>query len=155
MTTRLRHIGAVLMGILKPIPANTPSPMTEEEGAWVRAHAWTEGLRKIDDAYPYGFHRWCSCERGICPGCASGHHARCVSASGPRVDEHADTITDARGFVVALLQYGPGQHPCRWLYPCLHPSDTEEPASTGRTEKLPAAERPPPRTGLQPPRKNS
>ncbi|MFF7452405.1 MULTISPECIES: DUF6248 family natural product biosynthesis protein [unclassified Streptomyces] len=38
MTTRLRHIGAAIMGILDPIPSTTTSPMTEEEGAWVRAH---------------------------------------------------------------------------------------------------------------------
>jgi hypothetical protein len=140
MTTRLRHIGAAIMGILAPIPSTTPSPMTEEEGAWVRAHAWTKGLRKIDDAYPRGFHRWCSCERGICPGCASGHHDRCVSADGPRVDEHADTVTDALGLVVAVIRYGPGQRPCRWLCPCPHPADVEETADTGKAEEPPAAQ---------------
>jgi hypothetical protein len=131
MTTRLRHIGAAIMGILDPIPSTVPSPMSEEEGAWVRAHAWTKGLRKIDDAYPRGFHRWCSCERGIRPGCAAGHHNRCVSARGPRVDKHADTITDAHGFVVAVIRYGPGQRPCRWLCPCPHPADAEETAESG------------------------
>ncbi|MGW0916696.1 DUF6248 family natural product biosynthesis protein [Streptomyces sp. NPDC002784] len=140
MTTRLRHIGAAIMGILDPIPSTVPSPMTEEEGTWVRAHAWTKGLRKIDDAYPHGFHRWCSCERGTCPGCASGHHDRCVSADGPRVDEHADTITDAHGFVVAVIRYGPGQRPCRWLCPCPHPAVVEETADAGEPEVPPAAQ---------------
>jgi hypothetical protein len=140
MTTRLRHIGAAIMGILGPIPSTVPSPMSEEEGAWVRAHAWTTGLRTIEDAYPRGFHRWCSCERGICPGCASGHHNRCVSAGGPRVDEHADTLTDAQGFVVAVIRYRPGQRPCRWLCPCPHPADAEETAGTGTAETSPAAQ---------------
>ena len=140
MTTRLRHIGAAIMGILDPIPSTVPSPMTEEEGAWVCAHAWTKGLRKIEDAYPRGFHRWCSCERGICPGCASGHHDRCVSAGGPRIDEHADTVTDAQGFVVAVIRYGPGQQPCRWLCPCPHPADVDETADTGKPAKPPAAQ---------------
>ncbi|MET9462239.1 DUF6248 family natural product biosynthesis protein [Streptomyces canus] len=141
MTTRLRHIGAAIMGILDPIASTTPSPMTEEEAAWVRAHAWTKGLRKIDDAYPHGFHRWCSCERGICPGCASGHHDRCVSAGGPRADEHADTVTDAQGFVVAVIRYGPGQRPCRWLCPCPHKADAEETADTGGLGEPTAARR--------------
>ncbi|MGW7570766.1 DUF6248 family natural product biosynthesis protein [Streptomyces tendae] len=140
MTTRLRHIGAAIMGILDPVPSTVPSPMTEEEGAWVRAHAWTKGLRKIEDAYPHGFHRWCSCERGICTGCTSGHHDRCISAGRPRIDEHADTITDAQGFVVAVIRYGPGQRPCRWICPCTHPAAVEEPADTGEPEIPPAAQ---------------
>ncbi len=53
MTTLLRFVGAAIMGILDPVPSSVPSPMTEEEGAWVRANAWTKGLRKIDDAYPH------------------------------------------------------------------------------------------------------
>ncbi|MEU5044567.1 DUF6248 family natural product biosynthesis protein [Streptomyces griseorubiginosus] len=140
MTTRLRHIGAAIMGILAPIPSTVHSPMTEKEGAWVRAHAWTKGLRKIDDAYPRGFHRWCSCERGICTGCTSGHHDRCVSARGPRVDEHAGTITDAHGFVAAVIRYGPGQRPCRWICPCTHPAYVEETVGTASPETAPAAQ---------------
>lgn len=153
MTTRLRHIGAAIMGILTPIPSTTPSPMTEEEGSWVRAHAWTKALRTIDDAYPHGFHRWCSCERGICPGCASGHHDRCVSARGPRVDEHADTITDAHGYVVAVIRYGPDQRPCRWLCPCPHQGDVvKETADTGGPAEPTTARRaaPPPRPAPNP-----
>lgn len=142
MTTRLRHIGAAIIGILDPVPSAVPSPMREEEGAWVRAHAWTKGLRKIEDAYPRGFHRWCSCERGICTGCTSEHHDRCVSAHGPRVDQYAGTITDAHGFVVAVIRYGPGQRPCRWLCPCPHPADhdLEETADAGEPEIPPAAQ---------------
>ncbi|MFD0067400.1 DUF6248 family natural product biosynthesis protein [Streptomyces sp. NPDC056690] len=152
MTTRLRHIGAALMGILDPIPSTVPSPMTEREGAWVRAHAWTKALRKIDDAYPHGFQRWCSCERGTCPGCASGHHDRCVSAAGPSVDEHADTMTDAQGFVVAVIQYGPGQRPCRWLCPCTHPAavkktpDRDDPGTAPAVQKIVHATGPAPDT---------
>ncbi|MGW2492374.1 DUF6248 family natural product biosynthesis protein [Streptomyces sp. NPDC001606] len=52
MTTWLRLIGASIMGILDPVPSSVTSPMTEAEGAWVRANAWTRGLRKIEDAYP-------------------------------------------------------------------------------------------------------
>ncbi|HEY6117379.1 MAG TPA: DUF6248 family natural product biosynthesis protein, partial [Candidatus Dormibacteraeota bacterium] len=32
---RMRHLGLV-----DPVP--NPSPMSEEEGAWVREHVWTE-----------------------------------------------------------------------------------------------------------------
>ncbi|MGW4951482.1 DUF6248 family natural product biosynthesis protein [Streptomyces parvulus] len=140
MTTRLRHIGAAIMGILTPIPSTVLSPMSEDEGAWVRARAWTKGLRTVEDAYPHGFHRWCSCERGICPGCDSGHHNRCVSAAGARVDKDAGTITDSQGFVVAVIRYGPGQRPCRWLCPCPHPAGAEVTAGPGQPAQPAAAQ---------------
>ncbi|MGV9654152.1 DUF6248 family natural product biosynthesis protein [Streptomyces sp. NPDC003554] len=130
MTTLLRLIGASIMGILDPVPSSTTFPMSEAEGAWVRANAWTKGLRRIEDAYPHGFHRWCSCERGICHPCGSGHHEQCVSVNGPRLHEYAGTITDRGGFVVAVIQYGRGQQPCRWLCPCPHPLDDAAPAGT-------------------------
>ncbi|MFC9932323.1 DUF6248 family natural product biosynthesis protein [Streptomyces sp. NPDC127190] len=130
MTTWLRFIGASIMGILDPVPSGVTSPMTEAAGAWVRANAWTKGLRKIEGAYPHGFHRWCSCERGICHPCACGHHDRCVSAGGPRRDDYAGTVTDRGGFVVAVIHYGPGQRPCRWLCPCSHPANGTAPVDT-------------------------
>ncbi|MFF9410424.1 DUF6248 family natural product biosynthesis protein [Streptomyces anandii] len=142
MTTWLRLIGASIMGILDPVPSSVTSPMTEAEGAWVRANAWTRGLRKIEDAYPHGFHRWCSCERGICHPCSSGHHAQCVSASGPRLDDYAGTITDRGGFVVAVIHHGLGQQPCRWLCPCPHPADGTDPVDTpAAPEKRPVRQR--------------
>jgi hypothetical protein len=150
MTTWLRFIGASIMGILDPIPSTAPSPMTEEEGAWVRANAWTKGLRRIEDAYPHGFHRWCSCERGTCHPCASGHHDQCASADGHRVDKHADTMTDRGGFVVAVIHYGPGQRPCRWICPCTHPADVEQTAGMGNPAKLPADQRAVPAPGHAP-----
>ncbi|MGW0297448.1 DUF6248 family natural product biosynthesis protein [Streptomyces anthocyanicus] len=127
MTTWLRYVGASIMGILDPIPAALPSPMSDEEGAWVRANAWTKALRRIDTAYPHGFHRWCSCERGTCHPCRSGHHDQCISANGPRVDEDAGTMTDRDGFVVAVIRYRSGERPCQWNCPCTHPTaDGEE-----------------------------
>ncbi|PWI04917.1 hypothetical protein DIZ27_42480 [Streptomyces sp. NWU339] len=120
-TTWLRYVGASIMGILGPVP----STMTEEEGAWVRANAWTKALRKIDDAYPHGFHRWCSCEAGTCHPCRTGHHDQCISRNGPHVDDAAGTITDRGGFVVAVIRYGPGQQPCRWICRCTHALDGE------------------------------
>ncbi|MFJ3310871.1 DUF6248 family natural product biosynthesis protein [Streptomyces sp. NPDC086549] len=125
------------MGILDPVPSTVPSPMTEVEGAWVRANAWTKGLRKIEDAYPHGFHRWCSCERGICHPCGSGHHDQCVSAGGPRVDKDAGTMTDRGGFVVAVIQYGPGERPCRWICPCTHQADDEQSSARRRLRGAP------------------
>ncbi|MGW5736269.1 MULTISPECIES: DUF6248 family natural product biosynthesis protein [Streptomyces] len=113
MTTWLRFMGASIMGILDPVPSTVASPMTDEEGAWVRAHAWTTVLRRIEEAYPHGFHRLCSCERGTCHPCAAGHHDQCVSAAGARLDTDAGALTDRGGFVVASIQYGPGQRPCR------------------------------------------
>jgi hypothetical protein len=118
MTTWLRFVGASILGILAPAPSTVSSPMSEEEGAWVRANAWTKALHKIEDAYPHGFHRWCSCEAGTCHPCVTGQHDTCVSADGPRVDEAVGTVTDRRGFVVAVIRYGPVQRPCPWICPC-------------------------------------
>ncbi|MGW2651840.1 DUF6248 family natural product biosynthesis protein [Streptomyces sp. NPDC001393] len=143
MTTWLRFIGASIMGILDPVPSTVPSPMTEEEASWVRANAWTKGLRKIEDAYPHGFHRWCSCERGTCHPCASGHHDQCVSVGHPRVDKDAGTITDRGGFVVAVIQHGSGQRPCRWVCPCTHPTDVEHTAVADGSEAPPGPQDPP------------
>ncbi|WP_185932497.1 DUF6248 family natural product biosynthesis protein [Streptomyces sp. WAC 01325] len=138
MTTWLRLIGASIMGILDPVPSTVPSPMSEEEAAWVRASVWTKGLRRIEEAYPHGFHRWCSCESGACHPCGSGHHDQCVSASGPRVDEHAGTVTDRGGFVVAVIQYAPEQRPCRWLCPCTHRASYEPTGSVQTPVAQPA-----------------
>jgi hypothetical protein len=141
MTTWLRYVGASIIGLLSPVPSTATSPMSEEEGAWVRAHAWRKALRKIDDGYPHGFHWWCSCEARTCHPCRTGHHDRCVSRNGPRVDEHAGTMTDRGGFVVAVILYRPGRHPCRWKCPCTHPADVEETADKGGPGKPAAAER--------------
>jgi len=149
-TTWLRFVGASIMGILDPVPSTVPSPMTEEEGAWVRANAWTKGLRKIEDAYPCGFHRWCSCERGICHPCGSGHHDQCVSPGGPRVDKDAGTMTDRGGFVVAVIQYGAGERPCRWVCPCTHPADDEQSAVVDVSKERPAVRRTPPSSRAEP-----
>ncbi|MFM9499750.1 DUF6248 family natural product biosynthesis protein [Streptomyces galilaeus] len=150
MTTWLRYVGASIMGILDPVPSPVPSPMSVEEGAWVRADAWTKALRKIDDAYPHGFLRWCSCEAGTCHPCLTGQHGKCVSAGGPRVDEHAGTITDRGGFVVAVIRYGPSQRPCRWNCPCTHPADVETTVDTVTPGKAPAAQQTVPLSGPVP-----
>ncbi|MGW5657212.1 DUF6248 family natural product biosynthesis protein [Streptomyces humi] len=146
-TTWLRYVGASIMGILDPVPSAVASPMPEEQGAWVRANAWTKGLRQIDDAYPHGFLRWCSCEAGTCHPCRTGQHGRCVSVHGPRVNEQAGTITDRNGFVAALILYGQGQRPCRWVCPCTHTVDAavEESAAAGASDAQPTA--PGPRAG--------
>ncbi|MFD4588299.1 DUF6248 family natural product biosynthesis protein [Streptomyces sp. NPDC058434] len=141
MTTRLRHIGASIMGILDPVPSTVPSPMAEEEGTWVRAHAWTKGLRRIEDAYPHGFHRWCSCERRSCQPCAGGRHDQCANLKGPRVDQDAGTITDQRGFVVAVIRHGPDQRPCRWVCPCTHHANVEPAGDVDAAETSSSAPR--------------
>ncbi|MFJ8158501.1 DUF6248 family natural product biosynthesis protein [Streptomyces sp. NPDC094468] len=142
-TTWLRYVGASIMGILDPRPSSVPSPMSEEEGAWVRAHAWRAALRSIDDAYPHGFHRWCSCEAGTCHACRTGHHDQCISRHAPRVDEHAGTITDRSGFVVAVIRYATGQRPCRWLCPCAHPITSKVTVADGGSGKPAALQQPP------------
>ncbi|MER7056599.1 DUF6248 family natural product biosynthesis protein [Streptomyces sp. NPDC000351] len=157
MTTWLRYVGASIMGILDPIPAPLASPMNDAEGAWVRANAWTKALRRIDAAYPHGFHRWCSCERGTCHPCRSGHHDQCVSTNGPRVDDDAGTMTDRDGFVVAVIRYRSGERPCWWNCPCTHTAangdgdgDEEQAAAAEDSEAQPAGQRVAPGTAAAP-----
>ncbi|MCI3273529.1 DUF6248 family natural product biosynthesis protein [Streptomyces cylindrosporus] len=134
----------VSTGILDLVPSTVASPMPEEEGAWVRADAWTKALRKIDDAYPHGFRRWCSCEASLCHSCRTRHHDQCISAASPRVDEHAGTMTDRGGFVVAVIRYGPDQQPCRWICPCTHETHTtadKAAADVPETHEVPTTHR--------------
>lgn len=138
MTTRLRMIGAKILGILDPVPL--PSPMSEDEGAWVRAHAWTDGLREIEARYPHGFHRWCSCQRGTCWNCLNDRCDICVhrQRGGPDVDEHepSGSVTDARGYVVALIVLRDGQRPCRWMCRCPCPKTGPAPAPPRKARTL-------------------
>ncbi|MET8453764.1 DUF6248 family natural product biosynthesis protein [Streptomyces sp. NPDC005209] len=48
------------------------------------------------------------------------HHDHGRGRLGPRIDDHASTMTDRRWFVVAVIYCGPGQRPCRRICPCTH-----------------------------------
>ncbi len=63
-----------------------------------------------------------------------------MSADGPRVADDAGTITDHRGFVVAVVKHRPDQRPCRWICPCTHPADARETTDTGNPGNPPAAQ---------------
>lgn len=115
----LRVNAAMILGICDPVLM--PSPMSEEEGAWVREHAWTPGLRAIEDVYPYGIHRWCACQSGWCWNCLNKRCDICVHRQhAPEADVDAGTITDRHGYVVALIVHLPHQKPCRWVCKCAH-----------------------------------
>ncbi|MFE4512590.1 DUF6248 family natural product biosynthesis protein [Kitasatospora sp. NPDC056783] len=114
--TLLRLHGAAILAIREPIPSATPSPMSAEEAAWVRAHAWSASLRKIDDSYPHGYFCWCDCERGVCTNCVGGRHHSCATRNGPVPG--MESITDARGYVRARVVTAPGQRACSWICPC-------------------------------------
>ena len=116
-TPLLRLHGALIMGIIDPVLM--PSPMSEEEGAWVRQNAWTKWLREIEDVYPYGFHRWCDCQRGTCWNCLNKRCDICVHRQTPlKPEADAGTITDRRGYVAARIVHRPEQRPCRWVCKC-------------------------------------
>ena len=114
--TLLRLHAAAILAIREPIPSVVPSPMSEEEAAWVRAKAWTAPLRKIDDSYPHGYYRWCDCERGVCTNCVGGRHHNCATRNGPRGG--IESITDARGYVLAKVITAWGRRGCSWICPC-------------------------------------
>ncbi|WP_415926081.1 DUF6248 family natural product biosynthesis protein [Streptomyces sp. AK02-04a] len=124
MTTWLRSFSTSIIGFLDPIPLAVPSPMSHEEAAWVRSHAWTSALRRIEGAHPNGFYRWCPCERGLCHPCRAGYHDQCASSEGPTLDDRVGTVTGCAGVIVSVVRSAPGQRPCRWLCPCSHQQRT-------------------------------
>ncbi|WP_435109763.1 DUF6248 family natural product biosynthesis protein [Nocardiopsis synnemataformans] len=121
-TPHLRLIGSLIMGIVDPVDLPSPldEPMSEEDAAWVREHAWTPGLRAIERVYPWGFHRWCSCQRGTCWNCLNYRCDICVhrQLGGAQVDTGAGVITTGAGYVAGELLHHEKQAPCRWLCRC-------------------------------------
>ncbi|MEW2558526.1 DUF6248 family natural product biosynthesis protein [Streptomyces griseorubiginosus] len=79
-----------------PTTAATPE-LTEHR---VAGEVLWEGF----EAAARGFHRWCACEARTYHACRIGHHGRCISRNGPRIAEHAGTVVDRGGFVVAVIQ---------------------------------------------------
>lgn len=143
-TPLLRLHGAFILGIVDPVPM--PSPMSEEDGQWIREHAWTKAIRDIDDVYPYGFYRWCSCQRGSCWNCLSLRCDICVHRqTPPKPDTSAGTVTDRHGFVIALIVHRAGETPCRWVCKCAHSAvsaaapapDMPAPSPPRRTSRRP------------------
>ncbi|MGA5579444.1 DUF6248 family natural product biosynthesis protein [Streptomyces koyangensis] len=132
--------GALIMGITDPVP--NPSPMPEEAGEWVREHAWPVHWQEMEDRYPFGFHRWSTCERGTCWNCLSGRHDICVhrQKGGPDVDDNRDWVTNHQGRTVAEFIPRPDGEPCVWWCRCECPKDGPAPAR-------PAAKRKPARAG--------
>lgn len=116
-TPLLRLHAALIMGIADPVLMT--SPMSEAEGAWVRQHAWTPHLRTMEDVYPYGYRRWCSCQRGTCWNCLAGRCDICVHRQNPpERDDDAGAVTDQHGYVVARVIHLRGQKPCLWVCKC-------------------------------------
>ncbi|MFI9155664.1 DUF6248 family natural product biosynthesis protein [Streptomyces sp. NPDC053367] len=148
-TAALNFQGALIMGIIDPVP--NASPMPEEAGAWVREHVWPEHLQQIERKYPHGFARWSMCERGTCWNCLSGRCDICVhrQKGGPDVDRNQDWVTDHRGRNVARLIPRPGGEPCVWWCRCACPKDGPAPARPAAKAK-PAPAAPPTAPALAP-----
>lgn len=136
--TRLLNLqGGLIMGIIDPVP--NPSPMSEDEGAWVRQQVWPTFITEIDRKYPFGFWRWSMCERGTCWNCLSGRCDLCVhrQKGGPDEDDNTDWVHDTRGRSVAKLILRPDDTPCLWWCRCPCPKDDSgvtEPAAPAEEE---------------------
>ncbi|MFZ3476066.1 DUF6248 family natural product biosynthesis protein [Streptomyces sp. 2.9] len=114
----LNFQGALIMGLVDPVP--NPSPMPEAEGEWVREHAWPGHFHTIDSKYPFGFHRWSMCERGVCWNCLANRCDLCVhrQEGGPHVDDNTDLVYGPTGRVVAQLILRADDAPCVWWCRC-------------------------------------
>lgn len=145
---------ALFLGLVDPVPA--PSPMSEEDGAWVREHAWLRFHRELEKGYPWGYWRYGHSERGTCWNCLNRRCDLCVHRQqcGPSVDDGVDWVTNHRGHTIAtFLTVAPGQRPCSWACRCPCPKTAETPphgrpepttADTGPPLRQPPALPPPP-----------
>ncbi|WP_327359747.1 DUF6248 family natural product biosynthesis protein [Streptomyces sp. NBC_01304] len=112
------------LGLVDPVP--NPSPMSEDEGAWVRAHVWPGFLRLIDDGYAWGYWRWSMCERGTCRNCLARRCDLCVhrQKGHPDACDNQDAVHSHRGRMVATLILRPGGETCAWTCRCSCPKDS-------------------------------
>ncbi|CAM5735346.1 putative protein OS=Streptomyces fumanus OX=67302 GN=GCM10018772_70220 PE=4 SV=1 [Streptomyces fumanus] len=147
-TALLNLQGGLILGIIDPVP--NPSPMTEDEGAWVREQVWPEFMTEIDRKYPWGFWRWSTCERGTCWNCLARRCDLCVhrQEGGPHVDDNTGWVYRAGGQgVVAKLILRPDGAPCVWWCRCPCAKDgpaPDAPARRRRRAKRSAAAKPEP-----------
>ncbi|MGP4085471.1 DUF6248 family natural product biosynthesis protein [Streptomyces sp. KR55] len=131
--TKLLNLhGALILGIVDPVP--NPSPMPEAEGAWVREHVWTEPFHKIDRKYPWGFWRWSLCEKGTCWNCLNHRCDLCIhrQKGGPDIDDNEESVHNQHGRHVATFIPRPGGEPCMWWCRCPCPKTGEAPAKPER-----------------------
>ncbi|MEU4825084.1 DUF6248 family natural product biosynthesis protein [Actinomadura sp. NPDC023710] len=90
-------------------------PFTVERAAWIRAHAWTAGMREIDASYPGGrgcfLYRISPCEMRRCGACDSGRCDRCIAREqdGLALDFEQTVREDRSAALSALSRW-----PSRW-----------------------------------------
>ncbi|MFI8365264.1 DUF6248 family natural product biosynthesis protein [Streptomyces sp. NPDC085612] len=142
----LNFQGALIMGLVDPVP--NASPMSETEGEWVREHAWPDHFRPTEKRYPWGFHRWSMCERGVCWNCLANRCDLCVhrQKGGPDVDDNVDWVYGPPGRGVARLIVRADDAPCVWWCRCSCPKDGPAPErkKAPATAPTPTAEEAPP-----------
>jgi hypothetical protein len=102
-----------------------PALFTEERADWIRAQAWTTGMREIDDSYPGGrgcfLYRISPCEMERCGACDSGRCDRCVTQAetqDARWPARWDTGVLLDGRVVAHLSPVESQRCAGWVCTC-------------------------------------
>ncbi|NEB75991.1 hypothetical protein G3I40_12275 [Streptomyces sp. SID14478] len=117
-TPLLNLQGALIMGIVDPVP--NASPMSEEEGSWVRSHVWPDHYQDLERKYPWGFRRWATCERGTCWNCLSGRCDLCVhrQEGSPYRDDNTDWLHNQHGRCIAPFIPRPLGEPCLWWCRC-------------------------------------
>jgi hypothetical protein len=127
------------LGLVDPVP--NPSPMSEDEGAWVREHVWPPFFHRIDDGYAWGFWRWSFCERGTCWNCLAGRCDGCLHRQKgcPDTCDNAEAVHGPRGRTVATFILRPGGEPCVWWCRCPCPKDGIPPARPERARAKPSS----------------
>jgi hypothetical protein len=78
--------------------------MTPEQAAWVRANAWTQGMRKTHSERP-GNDSFCACQYGTTTQCCDGHHDQCRRITPLRFPETYVCAPDGQRVMSFAEQY--------------------------------------------------
>ncbi|MFW5415053.1 hypothetical protein J0910_00465 [Nocardiopsis sp. CNT-189] len=144
----------LLLGIVDPVP--NLSPMSEDEGAWVREHVFSPHHRFVERGYPWGFWRWSYCEKGTCWNCLSDRCDICVHRQQGRPDvcDNTDHLLAFDGRALAQVIRRPDGRPCAWVCRCPCPKTGPAPPPPWKRKAAPAdavrPRRPPARPDMDP-----
>lgn len=127
---------ALLLGIADPVP--NPSPMSEDDGQWVRHNVWPAWMREIEHPYPFGYWRWTNCQRGRCWNCINSRCDLCIHRhqGGPSTAQGSDYVSNHNGTWVAPILRPDHNPTCVWMCRCPCPTTGSNVTTNCDTEQV-------------------
>ncbi|MEV4749021.1 DUF6248 family natural product biosynthesis protein [Streptosporangium sp. NPDC049248] len=108
--------------------------MSPVEAAWVQAHVWTDGMRRVESLAWPGFYTRCECQRTRCYQCDRGKHEQCSgmprqaregmiadkSGTGPACfrESYQHRTIDGPPLATVVAQVWLADRICRWACRC-------------------------------------